>query len=142
MENKRKNILITVLFYTLKKTNKAIILQKSEDEKMLEILKEALNFANTELKDDSIIYSDLTKEEAEQEIKILDSLYFALSSIFNMLFLSLSKVESEEIKKEYNKLIDNMEDLREGLELYTDETAMQRLTEIAKGDFSNFTHVA
>ena len=136
----QQNAIMIILFQTLAKTSNAIALK--QDNELLTLLKEVLDFASTELEKDQVFYSDLSPAEAEQEIKILDSLYFSLSTVFKLLFELLTDQESKEIKKEYRRLLDNMEDLREGLELYMDTEAMQRLDEIAMGDFSNFIHVA
>ena len=136
----QQNAIMIILFQTLAKTSNAIALK--QDNELLTLLKEVLDFASTELEKDQVFYSDLSPTEAEQEIKILDSLYFALSTVFKLLFELLGDQESKDIKKEYRRLLDNMEDLREGLELYMDIEAMQRLDEIAKGDYSNFMRVA
>ena len=98
-------------------------------------------FANEELEKDEIIYSDLTPDEAEQEIKILDGLYTGIYTAIHILFDFFTEPKIKEIQNEYHRLIDNMEDLREGLELYMDTEAMQRLTEISKVDYSNFISI-
>ncbi len=139
MKIKNKNILMFVLLQTLGKTSTAIATQEKD---ILNILKDALIFANKQFEKEEFFYSDLTSDEAEQEIKNLDGLYIGLHTTMHMLFNLITDKESNEIKKEYHKLIDNMEDLREGLELFTDMELMQSFKQAANGDYSNFIAVA
>ncbi len=132
----RNNIIITILFQTLGKTSTAIATKKEDD--LLSFLIKILNLANTELEKDQTIYSDLTPKEADNEIKKLDALYTVFNMLFNMLFKELSEETSIKIKNEYNRLIDNMEDLREGLELYMNEDVIQALDEIYRGNYQNY----
>ncbi len=139
MKQKKQNILMFVLLQTMGKASTAIATQ---DNNILDLLKDALNYANEQFEKDEIYYSDLTPEEAEQEIKTLDGLYSGLYTAIHMLFNLVTETESNKIKKEYHRLIDNMEDLREGLELYMDKEVMQALDEISRGDYSNFISAA
>ena len=136
MKKLQNNVIFTILFHTLGKTSTAIATKKEDD--LFSFLIKTLNFANIEIEKDIEIYSDLTPEEANTEIKKLDDLYTALYTIFNMLFKVLSNDESKEIKNEFNKIIDNMEDLREGLELYMDNDVMQALEEISTSNYHSF----
>ncbi len=135
-KNIQQNLIITVLLQTLGKTSTAVVTKKGDD--LLQFLNEVLRFANTELEKDEIYYSDLTPEEAEHEIKILDGLYNGLDAATSILVEMLTDEEVNQFRAEYNRLINNMEDLREALEIFADEEAMQTLREVAKGDFSNF----
>ncbi len=135
----QQNIIITILLQTIGKTSTTIA--ETKETELLKLLKDILIVANTSIKE-KVVYRNLTPTEAENEIEILDNMYKLLSTIFDMLFSRLTKKQSLVIKPEYNKLIDIMEDVREGLELYTDVEFMETMKAVSKGDYSDFIRVA
>ena len=136
----QQNIIITILLQTIGKTTTTIA--ETKENELLKLLKDILIVANTSIKEQSTVYRDLTPKEANKEIEMLDNMYKLLSTIFEMLFSQLNENQLLTIKPEYNKLIDLMENIREGLELYTDLEFMQIMDDIAKGDLSDFVKVA
>ena len=136
----QQNKIIIILLQTVGKT--ATTIAETKEMELLKRLKDILIFANTSIKKQSAVYRDLTPKEANSEIKMLDNMYKLLSTIFNMLFSQLNKNQLSIIKPEYNKLIDLMENVREGLELHTDMEFVQIMDDISRGDLSDFIRVA
>ena len=136
----KRNIITTILLQTLSKTSK--ILAESKEDELISLLKNTFVFANETIENAGAIYKDLSIKEAENEIETLDSLYFMLDKAKNMLFTVLTENEKETIQPEYSRLINNMENIREGLELYLNEDFIQSIDEISKGEYSNFVRIA
>ena len=138
--NLQQNIIITILLQTIGKTSTTIA--ETKENELLKLLKDILIFATTSIKKQGTVYRDLTPKEAENEIEMLDNMYKLLSTIFEMFFSQLNENQLSIIKPEYNNLIDLMENVREGLELYTDIELMEIMDDISKGDLSDFVKVA
>ena len=139
MENQeiKQNIIITILLQTINNFAEVNLIKKQTD--IIVILKDTLNNVNSLFENDTVFYEDLTPEQANQEINKLDELYKILSGLFNLL---VSIDNQKEIKTEYNLLIDNLENLREGIELYQDEDFINAVESTSKGDYSDFIRVA
>ncbi len=136
----KQNLIMVILLQTIGKATTTIAVTKENE--LLSLLKNILISANTSIDEAGTIYKDLSAKEAEQEIETLDNMYKLLSGVFNMLFNELLPEQSQIIKPEYKKLIDNMEDIREGLELYMDKEFMQAIREVKNNDLSNFVKIA
>jgi len=136
----KKNIIISVLLQLLSKTSKSLI--KSDDKKLLTVLFKLLIKVNEIIESNFVMYKDLQPTDAKTEIKIIDDIYTALDSMFDLLFLELEANEKDFFLNEYNRLIDNLENIREGLELYLDIDLMNTINQITKKDYSDFIKVA
>jgi len=137
---KKKKIIMTILFQILGETTK--LLMRSDKNKLLHAIKSVLEKANDTIENGGIMYRDLPPEVAEKEIRTLDNIYSALDKIFDLILDDMEQSQKDIILSDYNRLVDNLENIREGLELYTNIEAMQAISEIARGDYSNFIRVA
>ena len=115
MKKIHKNIIITILFHTLGKTSTAIATKQGDE--LLNFLKEVLEFANMELEKDEIIYSDLTPKEAENNITNINNMKIALITVFNTLFNILTVSETKIIQPEYQRLNNNLDNIRNDTEI-------------------------
>ncbi len=142
METKRKNILMFVLFQTLGQTSTAIAKRQiDKDVNILDLLNNVLENANIELeKSDKKFVCEEPKQEQEN-IKNLDSLYNLLSTAFNFLFEVSTADEKKEILPQYNRFIDNLNNLRENMETCTNVELWKETEEIQNGTFDkeNYT---
>ena len=136
----QQNIIITILLQTIGKATTTIA--ETRESELLKLLRDILKFANTSIDELGVIYKDLTKEDAGNEIEKLDNIYKLFSTVFGLIFKELDENQMNFIKPEYDKLINQMENIREGLELHTDMEFVQIMDDISKGDYSDFVKVA
>ena len=135
-----KNILISALFQMIEKTSHSLAV--AEQDNVLIFLRDSFALVNKTIENAGIIYSDLQPNEAQKEITTLDNLYFALDKIIDVLITELDESEKQIILPEYNQFIDNIENIREGLELYTNPELMKTLKDVSIGDYSDYVKIA
>ncbi len=141
METKKRNILISILFTTLGETSTAIAQRQINKEfDILKILITVLESANNKLeKETKNIISNA--KEAEQEIKTLDKLVSLLLDLFDILFELLTEDIKNQINNEYKRLIDNLNDYRDDLELMTNISFWEEVDKIHKGTYNKEDYV-
>ena len=135
-----RHLIFAIIFQSVDKFTHSIVNHNQTD--IIELLKNTLQNLNNSIKNAGIIYSNLTPEQAEKEISILDNLYKILSGIFNIIFSELKPEEYNIVRPEYDILLVHLEEMREGLELFCNEEFMQTIKEVKSGNLSNFIKVA
>ena len=135
---KVKNIVFSILLQAITKTSNAI--ETIDENSIVNVIKDVFAFVNNYIENYEI-RKDISPEDAENEIQMLDKLYTMYSTLFKIIITQIDKSEVEKLRPEYNRLIDNFEDFRDSLELFTDVESMQLLKEISEGDYSNFINL-
>ena len=132
MKTRHKNIVTTFLITMLNKTTKA--LQKTNID-LLKFLKDVLILANRQIEKELKEVKG-TPETAQQDIKTLDRLVFALQSVFDILFDLLTETERNTILPEYQKFIDNLNEYRDDLQLLTNTEFWNEVNKIYNGTYN------
>ncbi len=137
----QKNIIITLLLQTIGKLSTESA-QEFELEKQLLHFRTAVQELNNAAETTPTVNPDITPEDAKHELFQVDQLYTMFDGFFGLLFEGLTKAQKAYIYPDYSRLIDNLEDLREALQLHANPEYRETMRKIAAKDYTDFVNVA
>jgi len=140
IQKKQENVIITILLQFIHKTNFDVLL--TDDLRLLELFRDVLTTANTVLESSEDLYGELSLQDAQTELKRLDGMYNVIHGFVMLLESDLSEHEISIYNAEYERLLQNMEDIREGLELQASNEFRDTMHKISIGDHSDFKRIA
>ncbi len=136
----KQDIIITLLLQGINNISKTIV--KKEDENILNVLKNTLNKINIKLESNFNIVNDLQTDELQNQLNSLDSIVEILQTSFSLLLKVLDIDNKKYFKKEYKRLLNNLNDFRESIEIFKDVELWEEVSKINNGTFNRSNYVS
>jgi len=135
----KQDIIITLLLQGINNISKTIA-QKDEKDNF-QVLKITLNKINEKLEGNYNLVNNLKPEEFKIKLDSLDNMVKLLQTGFNLLIKNLNDENKKSLKKEYKRLLNNLNDFRDDLETFNDVELWNEIKKINNGTYDRSNYI-